>query len=70
MTMNAKREHFTMEDFKKCAQTAGMKRGREKVIVDDVLQVVSKWLDYAQQVGMAEEKSKEVEKNLHLGGFK
>lgn len=50
MTMNGKREGFTMADFKQCARVALMKRGQEKLIVSEVLEIVSNWRDYAKNV--------------------
>src|SRR5665811_2138147 len=41
MTMNGKREDFTLEDFKSCARVALLKRGQENTIIAEVLDVVS-----------------------------
>lgn len=52
MTMNGKRDHFTMEDFNACARAASMKRGRDAKIVAEVQAVVSKWRSFAEQAGV------------------
>lgn len=52
MTMNGKRDHFTMEDFNACAKTASMKRGRAGKIVAEVQATVSKWGSFAEQAGV------------------
>ena len=52
MTMNGKRDGFVYKDFKACAKTALLKRGREKVILEEVLEIVSKWKSYASDVGI------------------
>jgi serine/threonine-protein kinase HipA len=52
MTLNGKRDDFTMEDFKACAKTASMKRGRAEAIVGEVREVVSRWQDYAEDAGV------------------
>ena len=52
MTMNGKREHFTMEDFNACARTASMKRGRAANIVAEVQATVSRWKSIAEQAGV------------------
>ncbi len=38
MTLNGKRDEFTLDDFNACAKTALMKRGRAVTIVNEVLQ--------------------------------
>lgn len=48
-TMNGKRGHFTMADFKACARKASMKRGRVATIVAEVQGAVAQWGGYAQQ---------------------
>jgi serine/threonine-protein kinase HipA len=48
MTLNGKRDGFTIDDFKACAESASMKRGRAQLIVEEVRAVVSRWMDYAE----------------------
>lgn len=52
MTLNGKRDDFTMADFKACAKTASMKRGRAEAIVKEVQSTVSRWKDYAEAAGV------------------
>ncbi len=52
MTLNGKRDGFTIEDFKACAETASMKRGRAGKIVAEVQATVSKWGSFAEQAGV------------------
>jgi serine/threonine-protein kinase HipA len=49
MTLNGKRSDFTREDFKSCANSASMKRGRAETIIEEVRVVVKKWRDYADE---------------------
>ncbi len=49
MTMNGKRDAFTLDDFRACAKSALMKRGRAESIVDEVRAAVARWPDYAEQ---------------------
>ena len=49
MTLNGKRDGFTMQDFKTCAKGAIMKRGRAEKILDEVCAAVSKWRTFAAQ---------------------
>jgi serine/threonine-protein kinase HipA len=53
MTINGKRDDINMDDFKACAKTASMKRGRAKTIVNEVITVVARWHDYAEQADVA-----------------
>jgi serine/threonine-protein kinase HipA len=49
LTMNGKRDGFTLADFRACAKTALMKRGRAEAIVGEVRAAVARWPDYAEQ---------------------
>ncbi|MGI8726888.1 MAG: type II toxin-antitoxin system HipA family toxin [Solirubrobacterales bacterium] len=48
MSINARRESFTIADFRKVAEGASMKRGRADRIVDEVTEVVRGWPELAQ----------------------
>jgi serine/threonine-protein kinase HipA len=52
MTINGKRDDFILEDFKTCAKTGSMKRGRGEEIVNEVLETVSHWRNYADEAGV------------------
>lgn len=52
MTLNGKRDNFSLEDFKVCAKTVSMKRGRAEAIVREVQRVVADWQDYAEAAGV------------------
>jgi len=47
MTVNGKRDGFTLEDFNTCAKAAFMKRGRAMAILEEVLAAVSRWPEFA-----------------------
>jgi serine/threonine-protein kinase HipA len=49
MTMNGKRDGFTLADFRACAQSARMKRGRAQAIVEEVRAAVARWPQYAER---------------------
>jgi serine/threonine-protein kinase HipA len=49
MTMNGKRDGFTLADFRACAKSALMKRGRAEAIVEEVRAAVAQWPAYAEQ---------------------
>ncbi len=52
MTVNGKQEGFTLEDFRACAATAGLKRGRSEAILDEVRTAVTRWPEYAERAGV------------------
>ena len=66
MTMNGKRDNFTLEDFNACAKTASMKRGRAGKIVAEVQATVSKWASFAEQAGVPETVRDKIQSALHL----
>lgn len=52
MTLNGKRDGFTLEDFKAYARTASMKRGRAEAIIKEVREKVKHWRNYAEEAGV------------------
>jgi len=69
MTLNGKREDFSMDDFNACARAASMKRGRAAAIVGEVQDVVSRWNDYAEVAGVPEAWRDRIQDTLRLGRF-
>lgn len=69
MSMNGKRDGFTMEDFKACAKAASMKRGRAQTIVNEIQEVVSNWRNYAEQAGVAAHWRDVIQQSLRLKAF-
>lgn len=49
MSVNGKRNDFTLEDLRACARTAGMKRGRAKSILREVEEAVVEWPDFSEE---------------------
>ena len=47
MTLNGKRDGFTLSDFRAAAKNANMKRGRAEAIVKEVVSVVKRWPEFA-----------------------
>jgi serine/threonine-protein kinase HipA len=66
MTMNGKREHFTLADFSACGRTATLPRGRAERIVRELREVVSRWEDYAHRVQVDEEHVRRIAPALRL----
>ncbi len=54
MTLNGKRDDFTLEDFRACAKSALMKRGRAETIVEQVTAAVRRWPEFAAATGLAD----------------
>ena len=66
MSLNGKREEFSREDFKECARTASMKRGRAETILDEVVAVFSRWRNYADEAGVDPDWRDQIQKTLLL----
>ena len=69
MTLNGKRDDFTMDDFKACAKAASMKRGRAETIINEVRETVSRWKDYAEEAGVPVAVRDQIQRTLRLKGF-
>jgi serine/threonine-protein kinase HipA len=66
MTMNGKRDHFTLEDFIACARTASMKRGRAAKILAEVQATVAQWPSFAETAGVPEGVREKIQRTLNL----
>jgi len=49
MSINGKRDGFTMADIESCAKVAGLVRGRHKAIVQEIVNTVSRWQEFADE---------------------
>jgi serine/threonine-protein kinase HipA len=69
MSMAGKRDDFTMDDFRVCAEAASMKRGRAETIVGEVHEAVARWPSFAADAGVAAHDIGRIERahRLHLG---
>ena len=52
MTINGKADGFALSDFHACAQVAGMKAGRDREILAQVIAAVEQWPRYAELAGV------------------
>ncbi len=66
MTVNGKQDGFALEDFRACAATAGLKRGRAETILDEVGTAVARWPEYAQQAGVKPSQRDRIRSTLRL----
>jgi serine/threonine-protein kinase HipA len=55
MSLNGKRDYFTIEDFQACAKTVSMKRGRAEEIISEVQAAVLQWKQLAEESGVSPE---------------
>jgi len=55
MSVNGRRDGFTMADLAAAAATAGLKRGRHRTILREVTEAVTEWPTYAEAAGVAPE---------------
>jgi serine/threonine-protein kinase HipA len=69
MTLNGKRDDFTLDDFNACARTASMKRGRAAAIVGEVQDVVSRWKAYAEAADVPDAWQEKIQGTLRLQRF-
>ncbi len=69
VTLNGKRDDFTMDDFKACAKIASMKRGWAEHIVKEVQKIVSNWQDYAEAAGISVAVRTQIQRTLRLSDF-
>jgi serine/threonine-protein kinase HipA len=60
MSLNGKRDHFDLDDFKACAKNASMKRGRAEEILQQVQSAISKWQDFAKEAGVPDKDAKKI----------
>ncbi len=69
MTVNGKRDRFTLEDFKTCAKAGSMKRGRAETIIREVRERVMRWRDYADDAGVHPVWRDQIQNTLRLETF-
>lgn len=61
-----KRDGFTQTDFIEFSETAGLKRGRGKAILQGVTDAFSKWDEIAEEIGVFPEWRRTIANNLRL----
>ena len=55
MTLNGKRDGFTLADFDACAKAALIKRGRAGKIIEEVCAAVRRWPEFAAAAALSDE---------------
>jgi serine/threonine-protein kinase HipA len=61
MTLNGKRDGFTLADFKACAKTASLRRNAATTLLDEVRAAVKRWPEFAAEAGVPEDTAKKIQ---------
>ena len=64
MSLNGKRDSFEREDLIAFAASAGFKPRRADTLIDEIVDAVSHWPDYADQAGVDEQSASRIAKTL------
>ncbi|HZC16492.1 MAG TPA: HipA domain-containing protein, partial [Caulobacteraceae bacterium] len=67
MSMNGKRDGFTLADFTACAETIPLKRGRAGTIVKEVEAAVARWPSFAEEAGVSDAWRRTIDPSLRIG---
>jgi len=62
MSMNGKRDHFTVDDFVACGEKASLRRARTLEVLDEVMSSVRKWKTFADDAGVSDDKISAIQK--------
>ncbi|HEY7671002.1 MAG TPA: type II toxin-antitoxin system HipA family toxin [Gammaproteobacteria bacterium] len=60
MSVNGKRDAFTLEDFKACARAIALKRGRAESILAEVRDAVAQWPKFAARARVSVEQAERI----------
>jgi serine/threonine-protein kinase HipA len=66
MTLNGKRDGFTREDFREFGRSASMGRSRADSILDEVLEAIRRWEDFAQHARVEPDHVTRIAETLRL----
>jgi serine/threonine-protein kinase HipA len=66
MSINGKRDGFTLTDLRAVAEVAGLKRGAAERILVEVSAVVAGWREIAEEVGVAEDIAEQIARSHRL----
>ncbi len=64
MSVNGRRDWFEREDLLALAGAAGVKKARAKQMIQQVIEVVRRWPDFAEEAGVNDEQAHKI-KNTH-----
>jgi len=67
MTINGKRDDFSVDDLRAAARTAGLKRGRAEEILAEVTEAVEAWPELAAEVGLEDDRIERIRRAHRIG---
>jgi serine/threonine-protein kinase HipA len=67
MTLNGKSDDFTLDDFRACSAVAGLKRGRDREILAEVVAAVKRWRHFAAEAGVQPQYIAPIAEGLRTG---
>ncbi|MGI9329282.1 MAG: type II toxin-antitoxin system HipA family toxin [Gammaproteobacteria bacterium] len=66
MSVNGKRDNFSLADLNACAKAGTLKRGRAETILEEVQAQVARWPEYAAAAGVSAATAARIERALRL----
>ncbi|MGH2864233.1 MAG: type II toxin-antitoxin system HipA family toxin [Solirubrobacteraceae bacterium] len=66
MSINGRRDGFTRADLRAVARVAGLKRGRAEAILAEVIAVVERWCEVAEEIGVEERMAEQIASSHRL----
>jgi serine/threonine-protein kinase HipA len=66
MSINGKRDDFTLEDFEACAKTVSINRRHVRIILEEVREAVSQWAHFADAAGVEPDWRRTIDPTLRL----
>lgn len=66
MTINGKRDDFTVEDFRRCADLCLMKQGRAETVLAEVIETVKRWPEFASAAAVSTDWTTQIEQSHRL----
>jgi serine/threonine-protein kinase HipA len=67
MSINGKRDHFTLSDFSAVARSIHLKN--EKIVIQQILDVVSNWSKYAKEASLSQDRIEKVRNGHRTNDF-
>jgi serine/threonine-protein kinase HipA len=66
MSMNGKRDSFTLEDFIQCGKTAGLIRGRAVEIVREIREALKRWPEFAARARVPKKRATTIARTFRI----
>lgn len=66
MTVNGKRDGFTLADLRACAAAASLKRGRVDTLLAEVIAAVRRWPEFAAEAGVTPDWTEQIRRDHRL----